>query len=104
MHAVIKTGGKQYRVKPGDTLNIEKLEIDAGQEVSFDEVLLISDESGIKVGNPHLVGAKVIGNVLEHGRAKKIRVIHFKRRKHHLKRKGHRQSFTKVQIVEIAAA
>jgi large subunit ribosomal protein L21 len=104
MHAVIKTGGKQYRVKPGDTLNVEKLEISAGEEVRFDHVLLISDESGVKIGSPNLLGAQVIGHVLEHGRAKKIRIIHFKRRKGHLKRQGHRQSFTKVQITEIAAA
>ncbi len=104
MHAVIKTGGKQYRVKSGDTLKIEKLEAEIGASIEFDQVLMVTDEAGTQVGNPVVSGVKVVANVISQGRAKKIRVIHFKRRKHHLKRRGHRQYYTQIQIVDIAAA
>lgn len=104
MHAVIKTGGKQYRVKPGDILKVEKLDVEDGSQVEFDQVLMVSSDSGVKIGAPLVAGAKVTASIVGHGRGKKIRIIKFKRRKHHLKRQGHRQSFTQVQITDIAAA
>lgn len=104
MQAVIKTGGKQYRVNPGDVLKVEKLDAEEGGQVEFDQVLLISGDAGVTVGNPLISGAKVTASVLEHGRGKKIRIIKFKRRKHHLKRQGHRQYYTKIQIADISAA
>lgn len=101
MYAVIQTGGKQYRVKPGDKLKVESLDAEAGQEVSFDRVLLVQSEGGIQVGQPFLVGAKVTGTVTMNGRHPKVRIIKFRRRKHHMKRMGHRQHYTEVRINEI---
>ena len=104
MHAVFITGGKQYRVKAGDTLKVEKLTADEGAEVEFDQILFTSDGESAKVGTPYLDGCKVKATVTGHGRAKKIKIINFKRRKHHMKRKGHRQYYTKVKITDIVAA
>lgn len=103
MYAVIKTGGKQYRVEKGQTLRIEKLSAEIGEEVIFNDVLLLSDEGKFKVGTPSLSGITVTGKVIAQGRAKKIHIIKFRRRKHHLKRMGHRQSFTAVQISAIGS-
>jgi len=104
MYAVIITGGKQYKVKEGDVLEIELLDSEAGDKVEFDQVLLLANDKDVKVGAPLLDGAKVTAEVVENGRAKKIQIIKFKRRKHHMKQMGHRQYFTKVKIVEIKAA
>ena len=101
MFAVIETGGKQYRVEEGERLAVEKLDVEVGAEVEFDRVLMVSNGEAIKVGTPLVEGASVKGKVVEQGRRDKIRVIKFKRRKHYLRRKGHRQHFTAVQIVEI---
>ena len=101
MHAVIKTGGKQYEVSPGDKLNVETLLVESGEDVVFDEVLLINDGSNIDVGEPLLAGAKVTAKVIEHGRGDKIRIIKFKRRKHYKRQMGHRQNYTRVEIIGV---
>jgi len=101
MYAVLVTGGKQYRVAQGESLRVEKLEADAGSEIKFDNVLLLGDSDGIKVGDA-LKGASVTAKVVGHGRADKIRIIKFRRRKHHMKRQGHRQHYTEIEITGIA--
>ena len=101
MYAVIKTGGKQYRVSPGDVLKVETLTAEVGASVNFEEVLMISDGDKLTVGSPLVASAKVAATVIAHGRAKKVEIIKFKRRKHHQKRTGHRQNFTQVQIQNI---
>lgn len=103
MYAVIKTGGKQYRVEEGDTLKIEKLEVGTGESIDFDEVLLVADGDKITVGQPLVSGAKVTAEVVEQGRHDKVRIIKFRRRKHHRKQQGHRQWFTAVKITGIMA-
>ena len=102
MYAVIKSGGKQHRVEPGEVLELEKLDVEAGGTVNFEEVLLIGDGENIKVGAPFVDGAKVTAEVVEHGRGKKITIIKFHRRKNYRRQAGHRQSFTKVKITEIS--
>ncbi|MFK7160137.1 50S ribosomal protein L21 [Marinospirillum sp. MEB164] len=102
MYAVIKSGGKQYRVKEGQTLKLEKIEVATGESIQFDEVLLVSDGENIKVGAPVVAGAKVTAEVVDHGRGDKVRIIKFRRRKHHMKRQGHRQWYTEVKITGIA--
>ena len=104
MHAVIKTGGKQYRVAEGDTVRVEKLALELGADIEIEQVLMIIDGDTVEVGAPYVAGAKVSAKILEHGRGRKIQVVKFKRRKHHLKRMGHRQSYTKLQITGIVKA
>ncbi len=104
MHAVIKTGGKQYKVAEGDTVRVEKLSQELGADIEITDVLMIIDGDAVQVGAPYVAGAKVSAKILEHGRGRKIQVVKFKRRKQHLKRMGHRQSFTKLQITAIAKA
>ncbi len=104
MYAVIKTGGKQYRVREGDTLRVEKLVADAGAKVQFDKVLMVGEGDDVKVGTPFLSGSQVSATVISQGRAKKIKVVKFKRRKNYLRQKGHRQAFTEVEITKIGAA
>lgn len=101
MFAVIKTGGKQYRVKEGDVLSIEKLEVQAGDEVVFDQVLLIEDEGHILVGNPHVDNATVKGQVVETYKDDKVIVFKKKKRKGYRRTRGHRQLLTKVKIAAI---
>ena len=102
MYAVIKTGGKQYRVAEGQTLKVEKLAIELGNSIDFDQVLMVANgDDNIKIGAPFISDAKVKAEVVEHGRGQKIKILKFKRRKHHMKRAGHRQDFTKVKIVKI---
>lgn len=101
MYAVIKTGGKQYRVAAGQKLKVEQLVADEGQVVDFDEVLMVENDGQVDVGAPRLAGRKVQAKVLRHGRHKKVEIIKFKRRKHHDKRTGHRQNFTEVEITAI---
>jgi large subunit ribosomal protein L21 len=101
MYAVIKTGGKQYRVEEGDTLRVEKLEVATGETVDFDQVLLVADGENVQVGQPLVAGAKVTGEVVEQGRHKKIKIVKFRRRKHSRKQQGHRQWYTAVKITGI---
>lgn len=103
MYAVVKTGGKQYRVSEGDTLKVEKLGAEEGETVELNEVLMIADGEDIKVGTPFLDGSKVTATVKSNGRGKKVKIIKFRRRKHHMKRQGHRQSFTELTITAINA-
>ena len=101
MYAVIKTGGKQYRVAQGDTLRVEKLEGAEGDAVELDKVLMVADGDNIKVGTPYLDGGKVTAKVKSQGRGAKVEIIKFRRRKHHMKRQGHRQSYTELEITGI---
>ena len=103
MYAVIKTGGKQYRVEEGDVVRIEKIEVATGESVDFDQVLLVANGDDVKVGQPVVDGAKVTAEVLEQGRHKKVKIIKFRRRKHHMKRQGHRQWYTEIKITGISA-
>ncbi|MFV8750782.1 50S ribosomal protein L21 [Nannocystaceae bacterium ST9] len=99
--AIIKTGGKQYRVAVGDKLRVEKLELDVGAGVDF-EVLLVGQGAATKVGTPVVAGAKVSGKIVAHGRGKKLVVYKFRRRKQYRRKNGHRQPFTEVQITGIS--
>lgn len=101
MYAVIKTGGKQYRVKQGDVIKLELLAADVGNEISFSEVLMIGDGDNITCGTPMIANAVVKAEVMDHGRLKKIKIIKFRRRKHHMKKMGHRQYYTQVKITAI---
>ena len=102
MYAVIKTGGKQYRVAQGDTLRVETLNAGEGDSVEFDQVLMVGEGEDVKIGTPLLDGSKVTATVKSHGRAKKVEIIKFRRRKHHMKRMGHRQNYTEVEITGIS--
>lgn len=103
MYAIIKTGGKQYRVSVGDKLKVETLAVEAGAQVTLTEVLAVSGEEGLKVGNPTIEGATVTATVLSHGRGEKVRIFKFRRRKHSMKSAGHRQNYTELKIEAIAA-
>jgi large subunit ribosomal protein L21 len=102
MYAVFKTGGKQYRAAQGDVLKIEKLDLEAGASVSFDEVMMVGEGENVKIGAPTVSGAKVSAKVLSQGRAEKVQILKFRRRKHHRKQMGHRQYFTEVEITAIS--
>ena len=102
MYAVIETGGKQYKVAKDQEVIIEKLPAQEGDKVEFDRVLMIANGADVKLGKPVVDGAKVAAEVVEQGRAKKVSIIKFKRRKNYLRRKGHRQHFTKVKITDIS--
>jgi large subunit ribosomal protein L21 len=101
MFAVINTGGKQYRVSEGTVLRIEKLTADAGSTVEFDQVLLVGQGDQVKVGKPFLGGAKVTATVQSHGKGDKVSIVKFRRRKHYLRMKGHRQPFTEIKVTGI---
>ncbi|MGO2133728.1 MAG: 50S ribosomal protein L21 [Halomonas sp.] len=103
MYAIIKSGGKQYRVQEGQTLKLEKLEIPTGETIDFDEVLLVGSDDDVKIGTPMLEGAKVSAEIVSHGRGDKVTIIKFRRRKHSMRRQGHRQWFTEVKITGISA-
>ncbi|AVI61653.1 50S ribosomal protein L21 [Halomonas sp. M1] len=103
MYAVIKSGGKQYRVKEGQTLKLEKIEVATGETIEFDEVLLVADGDDVNIGAPFIGGAKVSAEIVSHGRGDKVTIIKFRRRKHSMKRQGHRQWFTEVKITGISA-
>ena len=103
MYAVIQTGGKQYRVSEGDILRVEKIDSEAGASIDLDKVLMVADGENIKIGTPYVDGGKVTAEVQEHGRGKKVKILKFRRRKHHLKRQGHRQSYTELKITGISA-
>jgi large subunit ribosomal protein L21 len=100
-YAIIRTGGKQYRVQPGSTLRVETLLGDAGSSVEFNDVLLGSDGTNVRTGVPSLAGAKVTAEIVKHGRGEKIVVFKFKRRKNYARKQGHRQNFTEVRIKDI---
>ncbi|GLS24829.1 50S ribosomal protein L21 [Marinibactrum halimedae] len=101
MYAVFASGGKQHRVTEGEVLKLEKIEVATGESVEFDQVLLVANGDDVKVGAPLVDGAKVTAEVVNHGRADKVKIIKFKRRKHHMKRQGHRQWYTEVKITGI---
>ncbi len=103
MYAVIQTGGKQYKVKEGEKIFVEKLEAKTGSKTTLNEVLLVGGNGGLKIGAPVLEGAKVEAEVLEQGRGEKIIIFKKKRRKGYRKKQGHRQSFTLLQIKKIVA-
>jgi large subunit ribosomal protein L21 len=103
MYAIIKSGGKQHRVVEGETLKLEKIEAATDSTIEFDEVLLVGEGADVKIGAPLVEGAKVTAQVVNHGRHDKVTIIKFKRRKHHMKRAGHRQWFTEVKITGIKA-
>ena len=105
MYAVIQTGGKQYRVEPGKTIAVEKLPGDAGAQIVFDQVLLVSSGDGgnVTIGKPLVAGAKVTGQIVEQTRADKVVVFKFRRRKNYVRRNGHRQDLTVVKVSEIKA-
>ncbi|MET0027247.1 MAG: 50S ribosomal protein L21 [Candidatus Thiodiazotropha sp.] len=102
MYAVIQTGGKQYRVAEGDTIKVEMLTADEGASVELDKVLMITNGDDVKVGKPYVDGGKVTATVKSHGRGKKVKIIKFRRRKHHLKRQGHRQWYTELTVTGIS--
>lgn len=104
MFAVIMSGGKQHRITEGERLRLERLDAGLGDEVVFDQVLMVGDEGGVQVGQPLLAGGRVTAEVVAQGRGKKIRVIKFKRRKGYMRRQGHRQAYTEVRVTGISAA
>ncbi len=101
MYAVFKTGGKQYKASTGDVLRVEKLPAGSGDSIELNEVLMVADGEDIRVGAPTLDGGKVTAEVVSHGRGEKVRIIKFKRRKHHMKQMGHRQHYTEIKITGI---
>jgi len=101
MYAVIKTGGKQYRVAKGDKLKVEKLPVEAGGSVDISDVLMVADNDKVTIGTPLVDGGKVMAKVVAHGRHKKVEIVKFRRRKHHQKRTGHRQDYTEIEITDI---
>jgi large subunit ribosomal protein L21 len=103
MYAVFESGGKQHRVKEGEILKLEKIEAATGDTIEFERVLLLGEGAQVQVGQPLLEGARVSAEVLAQGRHDKIHIIKFKRRKHHMKRTGHRQWYTEVKVTGISA-
>ncbi len=102
MYAVFATGGKQYRASEGDVIRVEKLDVEEGATVELDRVLMIGDGEDVKVGTPVIEGGKVTATVRAQGRGKKVHIIKFRRRKYHMKRAGHRQAYTELEITGIA--
>jgi large subunit ribosomal protein L21 len=103
MYAVIATGGKQYRVQPGETIRVEKLDGEAGGAITFGEVLLVADGENVKVGTPTVAGASVSAEIVENGRGEKLIIYKYRRRKGYRRKTGHRQPFTAVKITGIQA-
>lgn len=103
MYAVIKTGGKQYRVSKGSKLKVEKLEAETDAKVELKEVLMVGEGDSVTIGQPLVKGAKVVAKVLGQTRGKKVNIIKFKRRKHYMRRQGHRQWLTELEITDIKA-
>ncbi len=98
MYAVVKTGGKQYKVAPGEKFKVEQIPADVGAEVVLDQVLMVGEGENIRLGQPMVVGATVTATVVAHGRGEKVRIFKMRRRKHYQKHQGHRQNFTELQI------
>ena len=103
MYAVIKTGGKQYKVAAGEKLKIESLGLEVGEQVTLDQVLMVVDGANVSIGSPTVAGAKVEATVLSHGRGKKVKIFKLRRRKHYKRQQGHRQNFTEVVIGDITS-
>ena len=103
MYAVIKSGGKQYKVEKGDKLKVEKLDTEAGKNIKISDILMLVDGDNVTVGTPLVKGAKVTAKVESHGRGPKIKVVKFRRRKQYRKQMGHRQAYTEISITDIAA-
>jgi len=101
MYAVVKTGGKQYRVQSGESVRVESLPVEVGAAVSFDEVLMVGEGESVRIGAPFVAGAKVNATVVAHGRGEKVRIFKLRRRKHFQKSQGHRQGYTEVRIDDI---
>jgi len=102
-YAIIRTGGKQYRVAPGDVIRVERLDGEPGAEVAFTDVLMTANEGTLQVGTPLVAGARVTGQVVQQGKAKKILVFKKKKRKNYRRHRGHRQMFTAVRVMQIEA-
>ena len=103
MYAVIKTGGKQYRVVAGEKIKVEQIPADVGAEITLGEVLMVGEGESVSIGAPLLAGAKVTAKVIAHGRGPKIKIFKMRRRKHYQKHQGHRQNYTEIEISGIAA-
>ncbi|MGY6554743.1 MAG: 50S ribosomal protein L21 [Wenzhouxiangella sp.] len=101
MYAVFTTGGKQYRAAEGDVVRVEKLDVEKGATIEIDQVLMVGEGDEVRIGTPTVAGGKVMAEVVEHGRGEKIRIIKFRRRKHHMKQMGHRQYYTELKITGI---
>lgn len=101
MYAVMVTGGKQYRVMQGEVLRVEKLDADAGSTINFDRILMLGDGEKVMIGAPVVAGARVTASVKGHGRQDKVRIVKFRRRKHHMKQAGHRQHYTEIEITKV---
>ena len=104
MYAVIKSGGKQHRVVEGELLKVEKLDIATGDTLTFDEILLIGEGDSVEIGAPYVSGKTVSAEIVRHGRGEKIKIVKFRRRKHHRKQMGHRQWFTEIKITAVGTA
>lgn len=104
MYAVIKTGGKQYKVCPGDKIKVEQIPADIGVEITFDQVLAVGEGDSVAIGTPLVAGAAVSVTVLSHGRHDKVRIFKMRRRKHYQKRQGHRQNYTELFVSRIASS
>jgi len=102
MYAVIKTGGKQYRVAPGEKIKIEQIPADVGAQIVLDQVLMVADGDAVTLGNPLVSGAKVSATVLGHGRGVKVKIFKMRRRKHYQRTQGHRQNYTEIRVDAIA--
>ncbi len=98
MYAVVKTGGKQYKVAPGEKLKIEQIPADVGAQVTLDQVLMVGEGESVRVGQPTVTGVSVVATVVAHGRGEKVRIFKMRRRKHYQKHQGHRQNYTELQI------
>ncbi len=103
MYAVIESGGKQHRVVEGEVLKLELIDTPTGETINFDKVLMVGQGADVKIGAPYVASGKVTAEVIKHGRADKVKIIKFKRRKHYRKQQGHRQWFTEVKITGISA-
>lgn len=103
MYAVIKTGGKQYRVAAGEKIKVEQIPADVGTEISLDRVLMVGAGESVKIGNPLVAGATVTAKVVSHGRHPKVKIFKMRRRKHYQKHQGHRQNYTELEISSINA-
>lgn len=103
MYAVFQSGGKQHRVTEGQTIRLEKLDVETGASVEFDKVLLVANGEKIEIGAPFVTGGKVSAEIVSHGRGEKVKIVKFNRRKHSRKQMGHRQWFTEVKITSINA-
>jgi len=103
MYAVIKTGGKQYRVAAGEKIKVEQIPADVGAEITLDQVLMVGEGESVKIGTPTVAGAKVTAKVVAHGRHDKVNIFKMRRRKHYQKHQGHRQNYTEIEIAGITA-